>query len=676
MKILNRVMYANGTLIVLFMACLTVAGLFAGVSIWNLALFLFIQMAGILLPGFFILQSAGLRFKNNISNLFVGYGIGLAIWSMIYALLILFDFHKCSPVFLYTVSFFSLLALLKRNLRNTFLSYLGSENNDNKFLLLLFVVIFVFGFLVFQYPHRLVSDTGYLDMHMDHVYWFKNCVASTKGYPLPELSALGINLYWHLFSSFNIALFHFSTGIDIYFLCFSLSYVWHIFLMIGGAYALTSELLSNSKYVFTSLVLILLCSSAEPYTLVYYLDHLWGCSMGTADAIAVCMMAFALTIKTIEGMRINWKFVPFAAIMIVGTVGYKSPVGLVLLAGVSCALLVLCLWNRKAILYSLGLLLILFVATVLLLKFFVIADNALTSSTSNHKLALNFTTVLRPDINSQIVGYFESLGVRPVITIIFLVIPYTLVMHPVMPLFAIVLVGLFVRMKDILHMSYIHQAVGLAFVVMAMIGIAAFLSLSHPGLAQCYFLFAGIPFTVLLSFLAIESFFSQIYFKYRRYLYFLIVCSFVATILCARETYTLEGKYCPDPNQRSTDGTSLTRNEWKGLVWVREHLPESAILLTNKGLAPINGYRSFVTSAYSERQVFLEGSSSTIFPDDHFVPDRKDLISRYFKGDVSAREELGHKGVTHVVVYKSLSDIAFEDSEVLYENDEISIRTL
>lgn len=349
MKILNRVMYANGTLIVLFMACLTVAGLFAGVSIWNLALFLFIQMAGILLPGFFLLQSSGLRFKNNISNLFVGYGIGLAIWSMIYALLILFDFHKCSPVFLYTVSFFSLLALLKRNLRNTFLSYLGSENNDNKFLLLLFVVIFVFGFLVFQYPHRLVSDTGYLDMHMDHVYWFKNCVASTKGYPLPELSALGINLYWHLFSSFNIALFHFSTGIDIYFLCFSLSYVWHIFLMIGGAYALTSELLSNSKYVFTSLVLILLCSSAEPYTLVYYLDHLWGCSMGTADAIAVCMMAFALTIKTIEGMRINWKFVPFAAIMIVGTVGYKSPVGLVLLAGVSCALLVLCLWNRKAI---------------------------------------------------------------------------------------------------------------------------------------------------------------------------------------------------------------------------------------------------------------------------------------------------------------------------------------
>ena len=124
--------------------------------------------------------------------------------------------------------------------------------------------------------------------------------------------------------------------------------------MIGGAYALASELLSNRKYVFTALVLILLCSSAEPYTLVYYLDHLWGCSMGTADAIAVFMMAFVLTIKTIEDMRINWQFAPFAVIMIIGTVGYKSPVGLVLLAGVSCTLLVLCLWNRKSILHSHG----------------------------------------------------------------------------------------------------------------------------------------------------------------------------------------------------------------------------------------------------------------------------------------------------------------------------------
>jgi len=673
---MKRFMYANGTLILLLVLCLMGAGLFAGVAMYNLSLFLFVQLAGILLPGFLLLQRAGLHFKNKMSDIFVGYGIGLALWAMIYAVLIYFNLHKWSPYILYIVSFISLLTLLNKTIRNSFFSILGNENRDNLFLLSIFVVLFVFGFLVFQFPHRLVSETGYLDMHMDHVYWFKNCVASTKGYPLPELSVKGISLFWHLFSSFNIALFHFSTGIDIYYLCFSLSYIWHIFMMMGGAYVLANELLSNSKYVFTALVLILLCSSAEPYTLVYYLDHLWGCSMGTADAIAASMMAFALTIKAIEDIRINWRFAPFAVIMIIATIGYKSPIGLVLLAGVCCTLLVLCLWNRKTIMHSLGLLFVLFVATVVLLKVFVIADNALTSSTSNHKLVLNFMTVLWPDINSQIVGFFEGLGIRAMITIPFLIFPYIFVMHPVMPLLAVVVVGLFVRRKDVLQQSFKHQAVGLSFIVMALIGIVTFLALSHPGLAQCYFLFAGIPFAVLFSFLAIETYFSSIFIKYRRFLYCLIICSFVVTILCAKETYTLEGKYCPNPNQLSHDGTSITRKEWKGLVWVRDNLPGSAILLTNKGLAPVNGYRSFVTSAYTERQVFMEGSSSTIFPNDHFVEDRKNLMSRYFNGDISAREELKREGVTHVVFYKSLPKVTFNGGKLLYENEEIAIRTL
>ncbi len=674
---MKRVMYANGTLILLFILCLMGAGLFAGVAMYNLSLFLFVQMAGILIPGFLLLQRAELHFKNKMSDLFVGYGIGLALWAMVYAVLIYFNLHKWSPYILYIISFLSLFAVvLNKTIRKSISSVFCSNNHDNLFLLSIFVVLFVFGFLVFQYPHRLVSETGYLDMHMDHVYWFKNCVASTKCYPLPELSVKGISLYWHLFSSFNIALFHFSTGIDIYYLCFSLSYIWHIFMMIGGAYVLASELLSNRGYVFTALILILLCSSAEPYTLVFYLDHLWGCSMGTADAIAASMMAFALTIKTIENIRINWRFAPFAVILIVASVGYKSPIGLVLLAGVCCTLLVLCLWNRKAIMHSMGLLFVLLVATVVLFKVFVIANDALTSSTSNHKLVLNFMTVLWPDINSQIVGFFEGLGIRPIVTIPFLILPYILAMHPIMPLFAVVVVGMFVRRKNVLQLSFKQQAVGLSFIAMALIGIVIFLALSHPGLAQCYFLFAGIPFAVLFSFLAIETYFSSIFNKYRRYLYCLIICSFVVTILCAKETYTLEGKYCPNPNQLSHDGTSITRNEWKGLVWVRDNLPGSAILLTNKGLAPVNGYRSFVTSAYTERQIFMEGSSSTIFPNDHFVEDRKDLMSRYFNGDISAREELKREGVTHVVYYKSLPKVAFNGDKLLYENEEIEIRTL
>lgn len=666
----------NSTLVFCFLLCMLVAGLFAGVGLSNLLSLLLVFIFGILIPGFIILYKVRLQLKNTISLLFVSFGIGYALLAILYAVLIYFNIHKISPYILYTISAIALLALLNRKIRLHFYSVLKDNNDDNIFLLIISVVLVLFGFLVFQFPLRSVLDSGYLDMHMDHTYWFKNCVASTKGYPLPELSVFGVDLYWHLFSCFDIALFHFATGIEIYNLCFSLSYVWHVFLMVGGAYALTSELLKNKKYVFTALVLILMCSSAEPYTLVYYLDHLWGCSMGTSDAIAESMFALLLTLKVIEKQYINWRFVPIAIIMIIATVGYKSPVGFVLLVGVGCALFILCCKNRSAIIPSLVLMVILFILTVILCKVFVIADNALTSSTSNHKLVLNFMTIFWPDINSYITGVLEGWGIRPMITALLLVIPYVLVMHPIMLVLAFVLVGLFGKRKAILNLSYKYQVVGFPFIVMAIVGIVAFLSLNHPGLAQCYFLFAGIPFAVLFCFLAIEAFYNEKYCKYRPYLYALICCSFLATIACARETYTLDGKYCPNPTQLSYEGTSLTRNELVGLRWARNNLPESAILLTNKGLAPIKGNRSFVTSAYSERQVYLEGSSSTIFPNDHFLADRIDIIIRYFNGDYTAREELKREGVTHVIIYKSLPDVTFEGSKLLYENEEMTIRTI
>jgi len=673
---LSKIAFQNGMLVALFLLCLLVAGVFAGIPVFGLFSFLVIQVAGILLPAFLLLKKTGLNLKNPMSTLFLSYGVGMAAWAVIYAVLIYFNIHYYASYALYAITALALLNLLDPEARENVRSSLGGKNQDNSFLIVLFFVLVVFGFLVFQFPHRLVADTGFLDMHMDQTYWFKNCVASTKGYPLPELSVSGVQLYWHLFSSFNVALFHLATGIEIYHLCFSLSYIWHIFLMLGGAYALANEVLSNRKYVLMVLILTLLCSSAEPLTLVYYLDHLWGCSMGTSDAIAESMFAMLLLIKTIENRQVNWRLVPLLTLMVVAAAGYKSPVGLILLVGVGSACLILFWNNRKTLVPALGMLLLVVLSVVVLLKTFVIAADALTSSTSNHKLAFNFMTVLWPEINSHIIAFLEQYGVKPRIVEVMLVIPYLLTVHPVMPVLAVVLVGLFLKRKKLQAMSYKQQTLWLPLIAMSIVGTVAFIVLGHPGFAQCYFLFAGIPFAILFSFLVIETYFNEAYRKYCRLLYVLIGCSFVVTVGFARETYVLEGKYAPDPGQKSVEGTSLTGLEWEGLVWVREHLPESAVMVTNKGLAPVAGERSYVTSAYTERQVFLEGYVSTIVPNDHFIPDRKELMKRYFSGDAAAREELKQAGVTHVVVYKSLPDVVFEGGNLLFENEEIAIRTI
>ena len=674
--VIKRILSINGILLALFLVGLLVAGLFAGVDILRLSLFLCINITAIILPGFLLLKCSSFHFKNYTTQLFVSYGVGYVLMALMYAILVYFNLHHLSPYVLYAISVVSMLALLNQKLRNDLLLTLSEKNDDNRFLLALMVLLFVFCFMVFQFPLRFVGNTGYLDMHFDNTYWFKNCIAATKGYPFPELSIYGVTLSWHMFSCFEIALFHFSTGIEIYDFCFSLSYVWHVFMMVGSAYALSKKILINRNYVFTSMVLILLCSSAEPYTIVYYLDHLWGCSMGTSDAIAVSMFAMLLLLECINHQKINWQFVPLTILMMIAATGYKSANGAILLVGVTCALGYLCIKNRKMLFSSLLFLLMAVILFVVLCKTFIIAEGALTSSTSNHRLALNFMTVLRPDINTDIVSSLEDVGVRPLITVIFLAIPYLLCVHPAMPLFAVTIVALIFRKKRVWRLDYDKLSACIPFLAMSVAGILVFLSFNHPGFAQCYFLFSGIPFEVLFSFAIIEQYFAHSYQKHRFWLYCILLISFVATIACAKEVYTLDGKYFPNPRRISLEGTSLTAEEIKGLRWARENLPQDAVLLTNKVLAPVRGERSFITSTYTERHVYIEGYISANLPNDHIVADRLSLTKRYFGSDVSAKDELRREGVTHVVVYKSLSNMECKGDQLLYKNEEIEIWTL
>ena len=672
----KKLLSYNVSIMLLWATWMFVMGVFARIEIWRILLFLYLNLSTILLPGFFSLKWSDFHFKNSTTTLFVSFGIGYVYVALLYAILVFFNLHLFSPYILYTVSVLSLLVLLDHDMRNGIWNSLKDEGTDNKHLLVLMVVLLLFCFLVFVFPHRSVAGSGYLDMHFDNTYWFKNCIAATKGYPFPELSVLGSSLSWHMFSCFDIALFHFATGIEIYDLCFMFSPFWHVLIMLGGAYALMNEILSNKKYVFTGIVLVLLCSSAETYTSVYYLDHLWGCSMGTADAIATSMFGMLLFFKCIEDQCVIWRYAPLAILMLVSATGYKSANGAIVLVGVGSGLAYLCIRNRKAVISSFLMFTAIFVLFFVLCKTFIIAENALTSSTSNHRLVMNFTTIMRPELNFSIVTALKEIGISSPIAAIFLIVPYMLCVHPVMPLMGLILVTLLVKKKEVFCLSYKCLSVCIPLFSMFAAGVFVFLSFNHPGFAQCYFLFSCIPFVALLSFAVIEQFFNESYRKHQFYLYILIGCSFIATMACAKEVYTLEGKYIPDSSQLSHEGTSLTRTEFDGLRWARAHLPQDAVVVTNKVLAPIRGERSFITSAYAERQVYLEGYSSANLPNNHLVPDRLFLISQYFSGDRSAREKLIKEGITHVIIYKSLSDNSAETGDLLYENKEIIIRTI
>lgn len=693
-----RILSGNYILIAFFLLVLIVAGTYSGIGIWKMLLLSVVYISGIIIPGFLLLRWLGLRLKNNTSMLLTACGVGYVVMAVIYALFLICGIQHLSGWFIWILSGICLLSFSKGTLRKDLKVLLFEGNNDVIVLLTIFLITLVLCFVLFRLPIRSVEITGYQDIPYDQMYWMKNSVAATKGFPLPELSVSGLNMYWHMFSCFNIALFHYATGVEIFGLCFSLSYVWHIMLLSGGVYALANELLKERRFVFFVVVLTLLCSSAEYYTDVLYLVHLYYCTLGTPNAIATELLSFLILLKSIEGGRVNWRIMPLLVILVAATVGYKSPIGLILLVGVGCTLVILGLRHRTELLSSIGALMLISLLSIMVLKIFVASDDTLVSAHSNNQVALTFRTAIQTGLFQGLVPLLSDVvGIEIHIVSLILAIPFLLMAHPIIPLMAIVLFSFFIFRKRISFSDDVVLYVLAPLFSMCVTGMAAFLAFTHSGFAQAYFMYAVIPFAILFTQIAIENYFCGSWCRHGLWIF--VGCSFLIMPISAL-TYVYDEEFRHDPKKLSCEGTSTTVKEWLGLSWAKENLPESAVIVSNKVLAPVRGNRSYITSSYAERQVFFEGYISTNLPNDYIVRERLGLVARYFSGDLKAREELKKEGVTHVVVFKtisfsdratidwagdgiprtlvfnSLSDVNIRKGTVLYENEEIKVLTL
>lgn len=130
---------------------------------------------------------------------------------------------------------------------------------------------------------------------------------------------------------------------------------------------------------------------------------------------------------------------------------------------------------------------------------------------------------------------------------------------------------------------------------------------------------------------------------------------------------------------QSKGESDISSLEVEGLRWIRENLPEEVVLATNKVLwnhpEETAFSRTFITSGFTERQVYLEGFSSTNLPNMEFVLDRLAQLRDYYNGVPGAATILRRRGgVTHAVVFRNgLDPSATLDGEVIYENNDMMV---
>ena len=659
---------SNLFIILLFASFLFGAGVFGGVNSIKLLIFIVIQFLGILVPGLLIVNKVGINLKNSVSRVFSGYAIGYAFITIVYAVMLFINIHHASPYVLYFICALSLVAIARERI---IIKPLLEKTEDNGFLMFVFILLCFIGLLVYQIPFRSALQIGYQDMYFDSTYWFKNCVASTIGYPLPELSVSGNNLYWHLFSCFNIALFHLSTGIEIYDFCFSLSYVWEVFLLIGAVYILCNEYLSKKKYVYICIIMLLFCSGIDAITWVNYIEHLYGTTLGVVDGFALSLFAFVFLFKCRQEGEFSIKLLIIAILLYVAAVGSKVPNGIMVLIGAGSCLLCNTIKNRKLNWKLLSIFVLYVFLFFIISKVFVVDRNALVSETSSHRLTMNFSTIIRPSVFHELYEFLAGIGLGKYWPALLLVIPYMLCTNIIGPIIFVVLIFLFYNRRNVNYKDFDELKVSLLLISLS--GMTIFLSMDHPGFSQVYFLFAIFPFVTLLTFLIIEKYGDEYFDRYKKMVYGLMCLSIMYNVVTAKSLFMLTGKYCVDQNQVSANGTSVSRNEIIGLRWARENLPKEAILVTNKVLAPELGRNSFITSAYSERQVYFEGYVSTNLPNNHITSDRLGLLQSYYCGNTDAKRVLANEGADYAVVFKNISDFDTTGETVLYENDEMKI---
>lgn len=656
MNTLSR-FYKDKYILLIFLLAFLFAGLFGRIDIIPILGLISIQFAFVFLPGFLLHKKLNIKYKDNISTLFVSYALGFAISIILYAFLLLLNAQATIVYFAYIISTMSVCIYIAKGYYKE-KSIQSTSFAMNAFLL---VIMLAIGFIVFQFPDQSAEVIGYQNMGNDPNYWFKNCVAATKGYPIPELSVNGLHLYWHMFSCFAVAIMHFCTGIEIYDICYSISYIWDTFLFLGGTYVLSNELLNNKKFVSYACVILLLCSCFEPLNYLYYIEHMYGCKLGCTIGQSMSLFAVLFMLRLYNKSGIGNCLI--ALLFFMCTLGAKSSNGSVVLCMAGVFLLIQLL-KKQSIGKTLTLGLFYLGIFIIVSKIFLIDGDALSSDSSSHKMVLSLVTAVRNPLGHKIFVILSGfLGQHIAYVIAFCV--FCIAMHYIIvPLFLYAFYVIYKNKTSI-------EPFNIVLLSGAIVGFGLFLFMDHPGLSQMYFAFAALPFALLFSFRIFERTEIVINHRFWKYIKTVVVFSLVTSVILLPKTFCTHGTYRSNHNiVCSDDGFGITKSELEGLRWVRDNLPENIVVVTNKIIEgdEYSSGRSFITSAYSERQTYLEGWGSTNLPSKDFASDRLKRTQAFFRGNIDAKNQLISEGVTYAILFKGMSSPNDNLGKCVFEN--------
>lgn len=670
----------NGLLIELAIF-MTITGLIAQVSIYRIVLFLYVQIGVIYFTGRTVLKFIKLKFSNKLSYMFSSYAIGYAVMLVIYLLSLLFHAPKVSVILAYIISGINIVTYLY-DCRVCTKESMEIESIDKKHLAIMSIAFFLtslFMFLCFQARMLSADMTGYVSMFHDDQFWFREAVEGTRGIPMPDFSASGVIRCYHYFSGTWCSFLHYLTGIEIFDICFTFSWVGDLFLLVGGVYVLFAESKNmDFKYIIIALIAILFTSGVQKSTFVTYIHQLYVTHRGFLPGYAMGMYTFRLFIKWYEGEKRRTSLLVLCIILLLVTVGMKAPCGCLVLVGMGMICFKMLLFGESKKEKVEGLIsgfLILISFLIFYKLLFTYPNNPAVYKVVSQRDRLSLTDSLYfsgyfHNLAEDLSNIFENKYLSYSVTYVI----YWFLSNFVMGIFIIVAIFRCIRYKICLEIDEI------ASVVMVICGYLCYTFYSQNGYSQGYFIMSAFPYGMYNTLNIIAK--SRIVEKDKsKYFDPIVVIMLLILIVGTHKTWTyysgvavgglsnLKNKYDSEKEYPGSSGNDVNKKELEALRWLRDNSDEDALLITN--LAIINT-RSFTTSCYAERQIYIEGEEYGA-ANQELQNYRVELIKKYYSGDEKAAEVLIEEGVDYAVVFASVPDYAGYVGDIIFENDAVKI---
>ena len=639
-------------------------------------MFVFVQLAFIFMPGYALQKSLGLSYQNSLVRGLVSYATGYTMSILLYLVMLMMGIQHLI-IYIYII-ICVISAIYLYYTPNTIIKDGYADLKEIKTFMYILLIALTFGMVLYQFPNLNPSLKQYnTELTPDLVFWMRNTVAATKCYPLPELSVLGKVFFYHYFTSINLAFLKYTTGIEIYDLCFVYSYLVTVFLVVSGLYVACKELINSNRLVFVTMCFALFTQSLEPITHVYYSAHIYLASFGFAEGMGMFFFTLYFYLRMIRDNHSKWKLLLFTMLLFFSTSGLKGPIGAILLVGIAIGSLYLMFCKND---YCFGLLsggglLLVFVLTISL---FVININGSTAEGSTAELSLSIIdTLFHSPYFKKVYLFLLSIGLLKPVAYILILIPF---------LISSFLIPFLVYYVTYNSKKTINSSVRLILIGMISVGVFLGLFVSQKGNSQSYFLFIGIPLLFLLSLIKDNE--SEFDYNTLRNLRFVFIIGvFISSIQYHRiflnsmvslvRSYSLAtefvGKVLRPLGDPDETGISINKSEIDGLRWLRANSSTDAIILSNKVLSEQMGSRSFWVSSLSERQTFFESYDYSNVSNE-IIETNCNQIRSFYEGDINALNYLKKQGCTHAVIFNGIVPNNYpENCNVIYKKKNITI---